>query len=136
MATMDGAHTVTVSRILSELGITNRVFYNRFHNIDEVLEIVYKNSVFKMHESLKSEFDAEKTIFEYVMDSAQKDKMDNFTLIVLSEIIFNFMDRCLQEKDVKEANFEDYKYVYEILGDPKKAEFVFDDIKKIIERGY
>ena len=39
-------------------------------------------------------------------------------------------------KDVKEANFEDYKYVYEILGDPKKAEFVFDDIKKIIERGY
>ena len=39
-------------------------------------------------------------------------------------------------KDVKEANFEDYRYVYEILGDPKKAEFVFDDIKKIIERGY
>lgn len=72
MATMDGAHTVTVSRILSELGITNRVFYNRFHNIDEVLEIVYKNSVFKMHESLKSEFDAEKNFFEYVMDVAVK----------------------------------------------------------------
>ncbi|MBW8000213.1 hypothetical protein E0716_10015 [Lactobacillus helveticus] len=29
--------------------------------------------------------------------------MDNFTLNILSEIIFNFMDRCLHEKDVKEA---------------------------------
>jgi len=80
MATMDGAHTVTVSRILSELGITNRVFYNRFHNIDEVLEIVYKNSVFKMHESLKSEFDAEKTIFEYVMDVAVKVLTDTYDI--------------------------------------------------------
>ena len=50
-----------------------------------------------------SDYSLVKTIFEYVMNSAQKDKMDNFTLIVLSEIIFNFMDRCLQEKDVKEA---------------------------------
>ena len=42
MATEDGAHTVTVRRVLDELGITNRVFYNRFHNIDEVLQIIYK----------------------------------------------------------------------------------------------
>lgn len=70
MATADGAHTVTVSRVLTELGITNRVFYNRFHNIDEVLEIVYKNAVFEMHESLKSEFDFEKNFYDYLMDVA------------------------------------------------------------------
>ncbi|MCT3402642.1 hypothetical protein WCV21_10620 [Lactobacillus helveticus] len=50
-----------------------------------------------------SDYSLVKTIFEYVMNSAQKDKMDNFTLNILSEIIFNFMDRCLHEKDVKEA---------------------------------
>ena len=37
IATTDGASTLTVRRILKELGITNRVFYNRFRNIDEVL---------------------------------------------------------------------------------------------------
>lgn len=72
MATLDGAHTITVSRILSDLRITNRVFYNRFHNIDEVLEIVYKNAVIKMHESLQSEYDPDKNFFEYVMDIAVK----------------------------------------------------------------
>jgi len=39
-------------------------------------------------------------------------------------------------KDVREASIEDYRYVYEILGDPKKAECVFNDVKRIMERGY
>ena len=34
LATRDGAHTVTVRKILEKLGTTNRVFYNRFRNID------------------------------------------------------------------------------------------------------
>lgn len=68
LATKDGAHTVTVSKILNELEITNRVFYNRFHNINEVLEIIYKKAVYQMHESINSEFDIEKNFFEYVMD--------------------------------------------------------------------
>ena len=72
MATKNGAHTVTVSKILNELEITNRVFYNRFHNINEVLEIIYKKAVYQMHESIKSEFDIEKNFFEYVMDVTVK----------------------------------------------------------------
>ena len=36
----EGAHNVTVRKVLKELGATNRVFYNRFRNIAEVLEIV------------------------------------------------------------------------------------------------
>ena len=80
LATRDGAHTVTVSRILNELGITNRVFYNRFHNINEVLEIVYKNSVFKMHESLKSQYDPEKNFFEYVMEVAVRVLTDTYDI--------------------------------------------------------
>ena len=41
LVTLHGSRCITVRKILSEMGITNRVFYNRFHNIDQVLEIVY-----------------------------------------------------------------------------------------------
>ncbi len=70
MATEDGAHTVTVRRVLDELGITNRVFYNRFHNIDEVLQIIYKRAVLRMQKSIKTEFDDSRDFFEYVMEVA------------------------------------------------------------------
>ncbi len=70
LATRDGAHTVTVRKILAELGTTNRVFYNRFHNIGEVLEIVYGRAVFKMHEGFNREFSEDTDFFEYVTDVA------------------------------------------------------------------
>ena len=66
MVTESGAHAITVRKLLLELGITNRVFYNRFHNIGEVLEIVYKNTILKIRESLKSAFDEQKDFFENV----------------------------------------------------------------------
>lgn len=68
LAKRDGAHTVTVRKILAELGTTNRVFYNRFHNLDDVLEIVYKNGVYKMHQCLDSVYDLHENYFEYIMD--------------------------------------------------------------------
>lgn len=68
LAKRDGAQTITVRKILSELGTANRVFYNRFHNLDEVLEIVYKNAVYKMHKCLDSKYDIKADFFEYVMD--------------------------------------------------------------------
>ena len=42
MAMTNGAHTVNVRKILLELGITNRVFYNRFRNVEDVLGVVYQ----------------------------------------------------------------------------------------------
>lgn len=68
LAKTDGAHTVTVRKILAELGTTNRVFYNRYHNLEEVLEIVYKKAVYKMHQCLESKFNIEENYFEYIMD--------------------------------------------------------------------
>ena len=56
IATSEGAHTVTVRKILKELGITNRVFYNRFRNVDDVLAIVYKNMVVKIRRDILSEY--------------------------------------------------------------------------------
>ena len=59
---------VTVRKILRELGVTNRVFYNRFHNVDEVLEIVYMNTISRIRESMSVEYDGERDFFEYVTD--------------------------------------------------------------------
>ena len=60
LVTANGARNINVRQILKELEITNRVFYNRFHNIDEVLEIVYKNTILKIRQSISTGIDAGK----------------------------------------------------------------------------
>ncbi len=72
LAMNDGVKNVTVRRILTKIGVTNRVFYNRFHNIEEVLEIVYKRTIKKIHENIVSDFDPKTDFFNYVMDVAVK----------------------------------------------------------------
>lgn len=52
LARQHSADTITVRDVLKDLKITNRVFYNRFHNIDEVLEILYRDTVHKVRQSL------------------------------------------------------------------------------------
>ncbi len=99
MAKEEGAHNVTVRKVLSEMGVTNRVFYNRFRNIDEVLEIVYKNAVYKMHESLKSEYDVEKDFFEYIMDVAVK------VLINTYDIKMHFSRYMFEHDSLTQENF-------------------------------
>jgi len=37
-----GVENVNVRKLMQVLDITNRVFYNRFHNIEEVLDIIYQ----------------------------------------------------------------------------------------------
>lgn len=68
IVTAYGASKLTVRKILQELDITNRVFYNRFNNINQVLEVVYKNTVLKMRKSIETELDGGKDFFEYVTD--------------------------------------------------------------------
>ena len=68
IATASGAQTLTVRKILKKLEITNRVFYNRFRNIDDVLAIVYKNTVIKIRESIFSNVEgkSKEEFFDYV----------------------------------------------------------------------
>lgn len=72
LITENGAKNVTVRKILKEMNVTNRVFYNRFHNIDEVFHNIYKRTVLKMHESIKSDYDINTDFFNYVTDVAVK----------------------------------------------------------------
>jgi len=66
LATTSGANNITVRSILKALGITNRVFYNRFHNIDEVLDKVWRNTSIEMRDGILSHFDENGDFFEQV----------------------------------------------------------------------
>lgn len=69
LATTEGANTLTVRKILQTLDITNRVFYNRFHNIEEVLEIIYRNMIMKIRASVTPEqTSSAQGFFEHVID--------------------------------------------------------------------
>ncbi len=68
IVTEDGARDLTVRKILREMGVSNRVFYNRFKNIDQVLSIIATDAVAKMHDSIKHDYDIEHDFFNYVID--------------------------------------------------------------------
>lgn len=103
IVTSQGAKNLTVRKILLTLGITNRVFYNRFHNINEVLEIVYKNTVLKVRKSMDSGIDSEKDFFEYVTDV-----MVN-TLIMSYEIKMQFNHYVFENDSLTQNNYEWWK---------------------------
>ena len=70
LAMSEGAGEVTVRKIIRALGVTNRVFYNRFHNVEEVLAIVYRDMAVRMRESILDRFDPEGDFFEQITDIA------------------------------------------------------------------
>lgn len=78
IAASNGAHTITVRKILQALSITNRVFYNRFHNINEVLEIVYRKTIMQIRESISSDYDGTQDFFEYVTDVVEKSLIESY----------------------------------------------------------
>lgn len=61
-----GVENVNVRKLMQVLDITNRVFYNRFHNIEEVLDVIYQRTSLKIRESILSKFDPNKDFFEQV----------------------------------------------------------------------
>lgn len=98
IARKDGARNVTVRSILSKMGVTNRVFYNRFHNIEEVLELIYTRAVGKMQESIQSEYDVRTHFFEYVMDVVVK------VLINTYDVKNQFSQYMFEFDSLKETN--------------------------------
>lgn len=100
LVTSQGAYTMTVRKVLQELNITNRVFYNRFHNIDQVLEIVYEKKILKMRESLKENFDPEKDFFEQVMNVLER------TLLMSYEVKQKFNHYVFEHDSLSRRNYE------------------------------
>lgn len=100
IVTSQGAHVLTVRKILTTLGITNRVFYNRFHNIDDVLNVVYKNTIMKIRATLTSQLDSEKDFFEQVIDLVEK------SLVISYETKMQFNHYVFENDSVSDSNYE------------------------------
>lgn len=100
LAISDGAHNVNVRKILNYLGITNRVFYNRFHNVEEVLKIVSEHSILEVRKSLHFHFDENKDFFEQIMDEVEK------TLIISYETRMNFAHYVFENDSVTNSNYQ------------------------------
>ena len=91
---------INVRKILKHLDITNRVFYNRFHNIEEVLDIISERYVLKIRESLKFNFNEELDFFEQIMDEVEK------TLIISYETRMNFAHYVFENDSVTDSNYQ------------------------------
>ena len=100
IVTLQGRNALTVRKILQEMGITNRVFYNRFRNIDQVLEVVYKNTALKMRESMVEEPDGAKDFFEYVTNIVEK------TLVMSYDTKMQFNQYVFENDSVSTSNYE------------------------------
>ena len=69
IVTAEGVCALNVRRVLMKLGITNRVFYNRFHNIADVLGVIYRNTIIKVRRStMENGICGEGDFFELVTD--------------------------------------------------------------------
>ena len=78
LAREQGARNVTVKKVIDKIGVSNRVFYNRFHNINDVLELVHDAAVLKMRESLNSDIDINEDFFGYVEDITVKTLINTY----------------------------------------------------------
>jgi len=93
-----GAATLTVRQILRKLDISNRVFYNRFQNIEQVLNIVYKNTILKVRNAIKSDIDPERDFFNYAIDVVSR------SLLVSYEVKMKFNQYIFEEDSMGELN--------------------------------
>lgn len=66
----DGIGQISVKKILCELGVTNRVFYNRFKNINDVLIIVYEKIMNQMRQCIIKSYDESLDYFDYLIELA------------------------------------------------------------------
>lgn len=98
-----GADNINVRTILRSLGITNRVFYNRFRNIGEVLQIVYENTVLKIRESIAEAFDPAGDFFAQVIDIVAN------TLVMSYENKMNFYQYVFDYDSVSLDNYAWWK---------------------------
>ena len=97
LAFESGAKTVNVRMVLQELEITNRVFYNRFRNIDQVLQIVYERLVLQIRKSVR--FDPEGDFFTQVTDIVAH------TLIMSYELKMKMNDYVFQRDSIFGDNY-------------------------------
>lgn len=90
----EGIEYLNVSKILRELAITNRVFYNRFNNIQDVLIEIYNKIIIQKRELISIEYDSNVDFFEYATNLATSflelayDLQEKFNFFIFGSDIF------------------------------------------------
>ena len=104
LALSEGGEKLTVRRVLQEMGgVSNRVFYNRFKNIDEVLTVIYERIAVKLRESISEDFDPQGDFTEQVIAVVTN------TLIMSYHLKMNFNHYIFETDSVTNANFKWWK---------------------------
>ena len=98
-----GADQVTVRKVLQALDISNRVFYNRFQNIEEVLNIVYERTVLEIRKSIIGKFDPEGDFFSQVVEIVAN------TLVMSYEYKMKFNQYVFESDSIQGDNFTWWK---------------------------
>lgn len=97
-----GTEALNVSLILKQLNITNRVFYNRFNNLDEVLNAIYNRIILQIRETISPEYDGKQDFFDYVMDLVTN------SLILSYELKNKFNLYIFGNDSISQSNYEWY----------------------------
>ncbi len=119
-----GSTDITVRDILKDMGITNRVFYNRFHNIDEVLDIIYQEIVEKVRESFALPFDESEDFFEHVHHVAAQ------TLVISYRAKKSFSQFVFEADGSTEANFSWWnRSIISLIETGKREGLVREDLR-------
>lgn len=99
MAKQKHTQKLTVRDVLREMDITNRVFYNRFHNIDDVLKLVYRKMIREVRKSLTLPWQEGTDFFTHVRQVAAQ------TLIVSYDCKENLSQFVFESDSSSEENF-------------------------------
>ena len=123
LAMQTGGEKLTVRMILRAMGgVSNRVFYNRFRNVDEVLITVYKRIALKMRESLTRNFDPSGDFFTQIIDVVAT------TLTMSYDIKMNLNRYVFDTDSVSNTNYEWWKTEISRLIELGKAEGHFREM--------
>ena len=122
LALSEGAGRLSVRMILREMEITNRVFYNRFHNIEEVLAIVYRNTALKIRESIISKFDPDGDYFEQILEIVTN------TLVISYEKKMHLNQYVFEIDSLSEENYRWWKSEIQQLIELGKQKKVIRDV--------
>jgi len=110
----NGVESLTVRKILQELGVSNRVFYNRFQSLEELLQVIYVNEMIEMRKNLPEIIScSDDEFFDYCLD-----------------ILVNVLKGTYYQK----KNFSHYMFEHDALTDDNRTWWV-ERIKAILGEG-
>jgi len=116
---------ITVRDILTDMQVSNRVFYNRFHNIDEVLELLYEESISRVRDSILVPWDEGVDFWGYIMEIASR------TLILSYESRLHISQFVFEADSSNKDNFTWWnREIVKLIQKGKKEHLVREDLQE------